>query len=84
MTPFEQELAHLDATLAHAETANISDLLAAIAGASESSIIAVGSGGSFTVASLLCSLSWLGSNIPAVRWIQAAKVGWELTSWDSE
>lgn len=56
MTPYEQELSRLNETLAHASTIDISKLKAAIAGASESSIIAVGSGGSFTVASLLCNL----------------------------
>ena len=55
MTPYERELEHLDGTLASAAKADISVLKAAIAGASESSLIAVGSGGSFTVASLLCS-----------------------------
>ena len=56
MTPYEQELSHLDRTLSHASQADISGLKSAITGASEAGIIAVGSGGSFTVASLLCSL----------------------------
>ena len=56
MTPYEQELSNLDVTLSNAAQADISGLKAAIAGASEGSIIAVGSGGSFTAASLLCSL----------------------------
>lgn len=56
MTPYEEELSRLDATLLHAAQVNISGLKSAVSGASEASIIAVGSGGSFTVASLLCSL----------------------------
>ena len=56
MTPYEHELAQLGASLARAAAVEIRGLKAAIAGASEASIIAVGSGGSFTVASLLCSL----------------------------
>ena len=52
-TPYERELSHLDATLVRAAGADISLLKGAIAGASEASLIAVGSGGSFTVASLL-------------------------------
>ncbi len=52
-TPYERELSHLDATLVRAAEADISLLKGAIAGASEASLIAVGSGGSFTVASLL-------------------------------
>jgi HAD superfamily hydrolase (TIGR01484 family) len=56
MTPYEQELSHLDSTLLHAAQVDISGLKTAISGASEASIIAIGSGGSFTVASLLCSL----------------------------
>ncbi|MER8996063.1 HAD hydrolase family protein [Mesorhizobium sp. M0678] len=55
-THYEQELSHLDATLALAALADIEMLKGAITAASDSSIIAVGSGGSFTVASLLCSL----------------------------
>src|SRR5258706_13468693 len=56
MTPYEEELSHLDRTLSHAAQVDISGLKIAISGASEASIIAVGSGRSFTVASLLCSL----------------------------
>ena len=56
MTPYETELSHLDRTLSHAAQIDISGLKTAISAASEGSIIAVGSGGSFTVASLLCSL----------------------------
>ena len=56
MTPYELELSHLDETLQRATNAEVKGLMAAIAGASEASIIAVGSGGSFTVASLLCKL----------------------------
>jgi fructoselysine-6-P-deglycase FrlB-like protein len=56
MTPYEQELSHLDSTLSRAAQVDISGLKTAISGASEASIIAVGSGGSFTVASLLCNL----------------------------
>lgn len=48
-----QELAH---SYAAACTANIDLLKLAIASAAESSMIGVGSGGSFTAASLLCSL----------------------------
>lgn len=55
MTHYERELSHIDATLSRAEGAEISMLKGAIAGASDASLIAVGSGGSFTVASLLCS-----------------------------
>jgi HAD superfamily hydrolase (TIGR01484 family) len=53
---FDNELSHIDATLAHAFNIDIVNLQAAIAAASEGSLIAVGSGGSYTVASLLCSL----------------------------
>jgi len=56
MTPYEQELKNIPRTLERARLANIDGFKNAIAGASEASIIAVGSGGSFTVASLLCSL----------------------------
>ncbi len=55
-THFDTELSHINATLAHASMIDIADLKSAIAAASEGSLIAVGSGGSFTVASLLCSL----------------------------
>ncbi len=56
MTPYEIELEQLQASLDKALAASIGPLKHAIAGASQSSVIAVGSGGSFTVASLLCSL----------------------------
>jgi len=56
MTPYEEELAKLASTVDNAGMTEIAGLKAAIEGASEASIIAVGSGGSFTVASLLCSL----------------------------
>lgn len=53
---YEKELNNLAATYEAALAADITDLKVAIAGISESSIIGVGSGGSYTVASLLCSL----------------------------
>jgi len=53
---YETELSELASTYTAAMSADISSLASAIAAASESSIIAVGSGGSYTVASLLCSL----------------------------
>ncbi|MFC3815050.1 HAD-IIB family hydrolase [Lysobacter sp. GCM10012299] len=53
---YQTELDQLAATYAAAMAADVTPLKEAIAGASESSIIGVGSGGSFTVASLLCSL----------------------------
>ena len=56
MTPYEQELSKIGETVGSAAAADIKKLKLAIVGASEASIIAVGSGGSFTVASLLCSL----------------------------
>jgi fructoselysine-6-P-deglycase FrlB-like protein len=56
MTPYEEELAKLASTVDIAGETDIAGLKSAIEGASEASIIAVGSGGSFTVASLLCSL----------------------------
>lgn len=56
MTPYERELSHLQDSIRQAIESEILGLKAAIAGASEASIIAVGSGGSFTVASLLCKL----------------------------
>jgi fructoselysine-6-P-deglycase FrlB-like protein len=55
-TPYESELSNLQTSLSRAAQAELTKLKSAIAGASESSLIAVGSGGSFTVASLLCSL----------------------------
>ncbi|WP_148287797.1 HAD hydrolase family protein, partial [Rhodopseudomonas sp. B29] len=56
MTPYELELSKLGKTVEAAASADIERFKTAIAAASEASIIAVGSGGSFTVASLLCSL----------------------------
>ncbi len=56
MTPYEQELSKIGATVGSAASADIKKLKLAVVGASEASIIAIGSGGSFTVASLLCSL----------------------------
>lgn len=53
---YQGELGKLGATYDHALMAEISHVKSAIAGASESSIIGVGSGGSFTTASLLCNL----------------------------
>lgn len=53
---YEKELNNLATTYEAALAADITDLKIAIAGVSESSIIGVGSGGSYTVASLLCSL----------------------------
>ena len=56
LTQYDSELQHLEKTYIAAMGADVSRLKAAIAGASESSVIGVGSGGSFTVASLLCNL----------------------------
>jgi HAD superfamily hydrolase (TIGR01484 family) len=53
---YETELDKLPDTYRMAIEADIDRLTMAIAGASDSSVIGVGSGGSFTVASLLCSL----------------------------
>lgn len=55
-TYYDGELAELGNTFFAAMSANIGPLKLAIASAAESSIIGVGSGGSFTVASLLCNL----------------------------
>lgn len=55
-THYQAELDKLAATYGHALLANIQHVKSAVAGASESSIIGVGSGGSFTTASLLCNL----------------------------
>jgi fructoselysine-6-P-deglycase FrlB-like protein len=55
-THYEAELEKLGATYGQALQANISHIKSAIAGASEASVIGVGSGGSFTTASLLCNL----------------------------
>jgi fructoselysine-6-P-deglycase FrlB-like protein len=58
MPPFqyETELSQLASTYATAVSCDIKDLKIALSGASGSSLIGVGSGGSFTVASLLCNL----------------------------
>lgn len=56
MTHYASELLQLDATYALALDADIKHVTTAIAGTSQSSVIGVGSGGSFTVASLLCGL----------------------------
>src|SRR5690348_17869991 len=53
---YQSELDRLPETYAGAMREDVVRLKSAIAGASESSIIGVGSGGSFTVASLLCNL----------------------------
>jgi HAD superfamily hydrolase (TIGR01484 family) len=53
---YESELAQLGNSYEAACAANIEPLKLAIASTAESSMIGVGSGGSFTVASLLCSL----------------------------
>jgi HAD superfamily hydrolase (TIGR01484 family) len=55
-TYYDGELEELGNTFFAAMSANIEPLKLAIASAAESSIIGVGSGGSFTVASLLCNL----------------------------
>jgi HAD superfamily hydrolase (TIGR01484 family) len=56
MTHYDAELSKLGATYDQALQADIRHIKSAIAGASEASIIGVGSGGSFTTASLLCHL----------------------------
>lgn len=53
---YQTELDKLPQTYAGAMHEDVARLKDAIAGASESSVIGVGSGGSFTVASLLCNL----------------------------
>jgi len=53
---YDEELADLGTTYQLALDSDISELKHAIRGASESSIIGVGSGGSYTVATLLCNL----------------------------
>ncbi len=55
-TFYDGELAGLGNTFSAAMSANIDLLKLAIASTAEASIIGVGSGGSFTVASLLCNL----------------------------
>src|SRR5215475_1919632 len=56
LSHYEIELQQLGETYRAASIADITRVKSAIAGASESSIIGIGSGGSFTVASLLCNL----------------------------
>src|SRR5215467_4188295 len=57
MTSFyDQELDRLSETYERARLAKIDQLKIGIINASEASIIGVGSGGSYTVASLLCTL----------------------------
>ena len=53
---YDAELRRLGATYAAGLTVDVSPLMSAILDASESSIVAVGFGGSFTIASLLCNL----------------------------
>lgn len=53
---YNQEMASLSETYASAMLEDVKDLQKAIVGASEASLIGVGSGGSYTVASLLCNL----------------------------
>jgi HAD superfamily hydrolase (TIGR01484 family) len=55
-TNYEAELGQLGASYQQALSADIERIKGAIAGASEASIISVGSGGSFTTASMLCNL----------------------------
>lgn len=56
MSHYDTELLRLEETYKSALKADVSGLKNAIRGASDSSVIGVGSGGSFTVASLLCNL----------------------------
>jgi fructoselysine-6-P-deglycase FrlB-like protein len=56
MTHYDVELEKLPHTYIAALQADVAKLASAIRAASEASIIAVGSGGSFTTASLLCNL----------------------------
>lgn len=56
MNRYQSELNKLSVTYEAAMREDVARLKGAIAGASESSVIGVGSGGSFTVASLLCNL----------------------------
>ena len=55
-TYYDIELSKLASTYSDAMSANVDSVKLAISGASESGIIGVGSGGSYTVASLLCNL----------------------------
>ncbi|MDP2752111.1 MAG: HAD family hydrolase [Rhodocyclaceae bacterium] len=56
MNHYDTELLRLEETYKSALKADVSGLKNAILGASDSSLIGIGSGGSFTVASLLCNL----------------------------
>lgn len=56
MNYYDQELLRLKETYQSALAADVSDLKNAVRGASDSSVIGIGSGGSYTVASLLCNL----------------------------
>lgn len=56
MTRYRLELDQLAATYQRSLQVDIERVKVAIAGASEASILGVGSGGSFTIASMLCSL----------------------------
>ena len=56
LSAYELELQRLGETYELARTADIEQLKVGIVNASEASIIGVGSGGSYTVASLLCTL----------------------------
>jgi len=53
---YDQELNRLGETYERARNANIDKLKVGIVNASEASVIGVGSGGSYTIASLLCTL----------------------------
>lgn len=53
---YQRELRQLGATYKSASQADVTALMKAVAGASQASVIGVGSGGSFTAASLLCNL----------------------------
>ena len=53
---YQSELQQLGATYKSASQADVTALMKAVSGASQASVIGVGSGGSFTVASLLCNL----------------------------
>jgi fructoselysine-6-P-deglycase FrlB-like protein/hydroxymethylpyrimidine pyrophosphatase-like HAD family hydrolase len=53
---YDQELNRLGETYERARSANIDKLKVGIVNASEASVIGVGSGGSYTIASLLCTL----------------------------
>jgi HAD superfamily hydrolase (TIGR01484 family) len=53
---YQKELEKFATTYRIATRTDVSELMKAVAGASQSSVIGVGSGGSFTIASLLCNL----------------------------